>query len=35
MKNPDLKGGEDEKGKEDLGKLSGSDFDMDKDKEEP
>ena len=32
---PDAKGGEDEKGKEDPGKLSGSDFDRQADKEEP
>ena len=32
---PDAKGGEDEKGKEDPGKLSGSDFDREADKEEP
>ena len=32
---PDTKGGEDEKGKEDPGKLSGSDFDRQADKEEP
>ena len=32
---PDVKGGEDEKGKEDPGKLSGSDFDRQADKEEP
>ena len=32
---PDTKGGEEEKGKEDPGKLSGSDFDREADKEEP
>ena len=32
---PDTKGGEEEKGKEDPGKLSGSDFDRQADKEEP
>lgn len=32
---PDTKGGEKEKGKEDPGKLSGSDFDREADKEEP
>jgi hypothetical protein len=32
---PDGKGGEEEKGKEDPGKLSGSDFDRQADKEEP
>ena len=32
---PDGKGGEEEKGKEDPGKLSGSDFDREADKEEP
>ena len=32
---PDTKGGEKEKGKEDPGKLSGSDFDRQADKEEP
>ena len=32
---PDTKGGEEEKGKEELGKLSGSDFDRQADKEEP
>ena len=32
---PEGKGGEDEKGKEDPGKLSGSDFDRQADKEEP